>query len=931
FALRVGSLDGWGAYTGQIYIGSIEKIKKLWVNFLFRHTFVSFICFFLFIFYLLYFILRRKEKYYLWFAGLNLCIGCFIFGYNGLSLYLFDVYWSYVLFTFIGGTAMYLMTINFLHSFLNKKKGFFIRIIEALYIFFLISLLVEFFLSGHIYYFIKYLYQLVMLLFNFSVLYLLILNIKEILNKTPYSVHIFFGIFIQVISFVYSTFAYVGITNLDPLTGEGYLATVFAFAIIMAQRSANTHQELETAHIQLLTLDKLKDEFLANTSHELRTPLNGIIGLAESIIGNASEKISFETQKTLHLIVSSGKRLANLVNDILDFSQMKTNDLQIQHKAVSLKTLTDLVIIISKPLVNKKNLQLINAVPEDFPAVEGDENRIQQILINLVGNAIKFTETGLIKISANDLGEMIEVSVTDTGIGIPKDQLDHIFESFQQADGSASRAYGGTGLGLTVTKQLVELHGGEIKVNSEKNLGSTFTFTLPKSNMDPATITLVEEQVSKIHTTSKFIQELDTLPNNIEKKKAETASSENSTAKILIVDDEPVNLTVLHYQLIQNEYQVIESTNGQEALETIERDLPDLVILDIMMPRLTGYDVCKILREKYNQTELPIILLTAKNRIDDLITGFITGANDYITKPTVKSELLARVKNQLAIKEITSQIKELNLELENKVAERTRELSEKNKQITDSIKYASTIQNSILPHIENLQHYLSDHFIIWQPKDIVGGDYYWFHRVDDNRALLALIDCTGHGVPGALMCMTSYSILNNVIQHYNHENPAQILQVLNRILKNSLRQNSSNKLIDDGLDMGMCLVDKAEKKIIYAGAKTLLYHCFNHEIEVVKGDKQSIGYQKSNEDYQYTNHEIKIQDGSKFYLASDGIYEQIGGERELPFGKKKWQNLLQQIYSHNMQIQEQNILTEWNSYRENHPQLDDITVFGFKV
>ena len=261
----------------------------------------------------------------------------------------------------------------------------------------------------------------------------------------------------------------------------------------MASQLQQSFATLEVQNAQMKRLDRIKDEFLANTSHELRTPLNGIIGIAESLIDGATGTLPTQTCSNLGAIAASGKRLANLVNDILDFAQLKHKDIQLQLTAVCVREITEIVLTATRPLIGNKDLQLKNNICADLPPVLADENRLQQILYNLVGNAIKFTDRGGVEVSAqlvsedgektrgedNRKSDLLTISVQDTGIGIPEERLDRIFASFEQADGSTARIYGGTGLGLAITKKLVELHGGRIRVESTLGVGSTFTFELP--------------------------------------------------------------------------------------------------------------------------------------------------------------------------------------------------------------------------------------------------------------------------------------------------------------------------------------------------------------------------------------------------------------------------------------------------------------------
>ncbi|MEC4984212.1 MAG: ATP-binding protein, partial [Oscillatoria sp. PMC 1076.18] len=394
-------------------------------------------------------------------------------------------------------------------------------------------------------------------------------------------------------------------------------------------------------------IEQLKDEFLANTSHELRTPLQGIIGLAESLIEGATGSLPPETISNLAIIVSSGRRLSSLINDILDFSKLKHGSLELALKPVGIREITEIVLTLSKPLVGQKSLQLINDLEPNLPLVNADENRLQQIIYNLLGNAIKFTDSGTVSVFATRQENYLKITVADTGIGISPQQLKKIFASFAQGDGSTTRVYGGTGLGLAVTKQLVELHGGKIAVESTVGVGSCFSFTLPLALSSQATSTalLLTEKVQKFQQIESEL----TLTNNRANTEVKLAAFSGNKLTILIVNDEPVNLQVLSNYLSGENYDLVLVTNGIEALDAIAAGLkPDLILLDVMMPRLTGYEVCRTIRQQYSLDELPILLLSAKDLVTDFLTGLNCGANDYLIKPISKKELLARI--QLHIK-----------------------------------------------------------------------------------------------------------------------------------------------------------------------------------------------------------------------------------------------------------------------------------------
>ena len=423
-----------------------------------------------------------------------------------------------------------------------------------------------------------------------------------------------------------------------------YVALALGLVALWVRAQRREVARERAASRRLREINRLKDQFLANTSHELRTPLYGIVGLAESLADGGAGELGPAARRDLATIVSSGKRLSSLVGDILDYSRLTDRRLQLRRGPVDLRALTDIVLTLAAPLVGSKALDLVNAVDSDLPTVDADEARLQQILLNLVGNAVKFTEAGRVEVSALLEGGRVEVRVRDTGIGIPADKQASIFEAFEQADASTEREFGGTGLGLAVTKQLVTLHGGTVGVDSTPGEGSLFYFTLPQSALGEES-GLLPETVFRPPAVVEEVESVTVEP------AAETAIElPEGQLRILIVDDEPVNRQVLVRHLQARGYGVMEASSGREALRRVaELGVPDLVLLDVMMPKMSGYEVCRRLRRDYPAHELPIIFLTAKNQPHDLVSGFEIGANDYLTKPIPKSELLARVQSHLEL------------------------------------------------------------------------------------------------------------------------------------------------------------------------------------------------------------------------------------------------------------------------------------------
>ncbi|MBF0592794.1 MAG: PhnD/SsuA/transferrin family substrate-binding protein [Nitrospirae bacterium] len=267
---------------------------------------------------------------------------------------------------------------------------------------------------------------------------------------------------------------------------------------------------------------------------------------------------------------------------------------------------------------------------------------------------------------------------------------------------------------------------------------------------------------------------------------------------------------------------------------------------------------------------------------------------------------------------------------EAKLAESYEQLEEANSQIMDSIRYASSIQRSIMPHLPGIGSHMDDYFVIWRPRDIIGGDIYCFNY-QHNDFMLAIIDCTGHGVPGAIMTMLAGSTLNRVVNERGYTDPSAVLNSMNRLVRQTLSGEGGGGLNDNGLDMGICYVDKQAMRLTFAGARISIFCVNATSVGEIKGDRQSIGYQTSDPEYVFKNHQFDIIDGMSFYMMTDGISDQIGGEQGLPFGKKRFKELIAQHSTRPFQEQ-QAILTEaFDTYRGQQQQRDDVTVIGFRV
>ncbi|MCP4110367.1 MAG: SpoIIE family protein phosphatase [Desulfobacteraceae bacterium] len=532
----------------------------------------------------------------------------------------------------------------------------------------------------------------------------------------------------------------------------------------------------------------------------------------------------------------------------------------------------------------------------------------------------------------------------------------------------------------------------------------------------------------------------------------------------------------------------------------IEDNPPDLILLDIMMPDIDGFEVCEKLKNFPGTKDIPVIFLTARTETEDIVRGFEIGAVDYITKPFNTAELVARVHTHLELKKNRDLIlyanKRLKLEiserkqaqdelrkandylknvfensaeaiiildkkggcihwnimaeelfgykledirgrriselysdenelekmlaelrqkglvkkyeiymkkkdgsnfpcevsigllhddkdetigsvviigsdltdlkmaqaeyeminelLKNEVEERKKvqnelkqakdnleaafEKAEKerkaaetaNMKIMDSIRYAKNIQGSMLPDMDEVKTYMPDSFFIWMPRDIVGGDIFYTDSFEDGL-IVAVIDCTGHGVPGAFMTMIASSFIRRVTRTFGCHDPAEILKQMNSIIKTSLQQDTEHALSDDGMDAGICYIRPEHKTLTFAGARLPLFYVHNRKETVIKGDRQSIGYRRSDVNFDFTNHTIHIEKGMRFYMTTDGFTDQLGRENSACFGKKRLKNLLKEIADKPFEKQENMLIRAFEEYRGENERTDDVTVVGFET
>ncbi|MFD2330755.1 ATP-binding protein [Cohnella sp. GCM10020058] len=505
----------------------------------------------------------------------------------------------------------------------------------------------------------------------------------------------------------------------------GFSAYWFQVYFRNARENAQLNERLRAA-------DKLKDEFLANTSHELRTPLHGIMNIAETVMAKERSRLSEGSLQDMDLLVGVSRRMSHLLNDLLDVARLQDGGVKLQIAPLRIQSIVPGVLDMLGFLAESKTVRLRSDIPETLPAVLADEQRVVQILYNLLHNAVKFTDEGDVIIAAGLRGGRIVVSVSDTGIGMDKETQDRIFRRYEQGPGDHGD---GIGLGLSISRQLAELHGGTLTVRSAPGAGSMFRFDLPAAGASgeiataagvademaaaadtagaagemataadaagaagemataadaagasgeiaPAAVTGVAGEIAAAGTAGEpaagaaqrrgIAQSSDNAGSGaaasfagiqigphaqgfVEAPASALLEAPEARARILAVDDDPVNLSVLAGILSSEPYDISYARSAQDALAMLGARQWDLLVADVMMPRMSGYELTRTVRARYDASELPILLLTARSQPADIYAGFQAGASDYVAKPVDAPELRYRIRALVALKRSASE------------------------------------------------------------------------------------------------------------------------------------------------------------------------------------------------------------------------------------------------------------------------------------
>ena len=383
---------------------------------------------------------------------------------------------------------------------------------------------------------------------------------------------------------------------------------------------ADLVQKLRATRDEAMRATQAKSRFLANMSHELRTPLNAIIGFSRLVMRRAKDVLPVTQYENLQKILVSSEHLLALINTILDLSKIEAGHTDVSPRAFELEPLLELCCTTVQPLLKAGQVWLLRDVQRPLPTFFTDEEKLKQILLNLLSNAAKFTEAGSITLSARDLEGCLELSVVDTGIGIPRGSLATIFEEFHQVEGGAGLAHSGTGLGLAISRRLARMLGGDIAVTSEEGKGSTFAVTIPIRLASPPEVPKAKPQESKPAVVGLSPRPRDKL--------------------VLAIDDDPNVAYLLNEDLADAGYRVIGAADGEEGLQKARELRPRVITLDIIMPGIDGWQVLHTLKADAATRDIPVIVVSI---VDQKGLGFRLGAADYLVKPFDRETLIGAI------------------------------------------------------------------------------------------------------------------------------------------------------------------------------------------------------------------------------------------------------------------------------------------------
>ncbi len=439
--------------------------------------------------------------------------------------------------------------------------------------------------------------------------------------------------------------------------------------------------DIQKANEELKKLDELKSQFFANVSHEVRTPLTSIIAPIQTLSQGDAGDLTKEQLSLIEQVYRNSLRLLDMINQMLDFSKIEAGQMKIILEKLDLTDIVKDMVAIFKEVAERKGIKLSYTKSGEIPSVFLDRNKFERILTNLLRNALKFTEDGFVLIRLKSEKDMVIIEVVDTGIGIPADHLPYIFERFRQVDGSTTRKFEGTGLGLTIVKESVDLMKGKVSAVSKLGKGTTFKVEFPTNLQDVLTDAIIErrtsqdrrkdedefkgtdrrektrrmEDLARITVSDLGLIDKPVIEEEIDKAEPQLPPDVNT---VVLIEDNMDLRMYISKMLKKFRYKVITAADGLEGWDKVQKIIPDIIVSDVMMPRMDGYELTKQVKANQTTMHIPVMLITAKQELDSKIKGLETGADDYLSKPINIRELDARIRNLITLRKFQHAVAE---------------------------------------------------------------------------------------------------------------------------------------------------------------------------------------------------------------------------------------------------------------------------------